>query len=396
MRIIIIDSTLHGPIIGGAQTILSDLLKGLCQNGHEVHLIANAILDNRIEKGIRESGAIIHTNIWKNNLILEDAANLLASWVNKVKPDIYVISVSWGIGWLALPFLDSGIATFTIAHSNNDAFYFPARHYKNFLTDVIGVSHEICKKYVSVSGIEEEKIHWIPYGIRASASLPDTNNNNVLSLVFVGRLEETDKRISDVIAIIKKVEQKGIKYKFLIVGDGTRYEHIQTELAAEIASQKVHLKGWLTSDEVLDILQQSDVFVLTSSSEGFSISLIEAMANGCCPVVTDIPSGSVQLIKSNNNGYLLPVGDIEGFADKLENLSKNREILNKIRLAAWETGKEFSIDKMVKSYLEIFSKGVQKTLTNKRMPDPSFPIMESCKSKFPKWMRKIKMQLTKQ
>lgn len=393
MKIVFVDTTLPGPVIGGAQTFLPGLLRGLHERGHEVHLVSNGIPDKRVAQPIAEGFVALHTQLWKNNILVEDAARTFAQWVNKLQPDIYVVSVSWEIGWLALPHIASTIATFTIAHSNNDAFYFPARHYKRFLTKAIGVSHEICNKYTSIAGILPEAVHWIPYGIRAAVSLPARISENVLNLIFVGRLEEPDKRISDVVLIIKKLEEVKRNYKFRIIGDGSRFAHIKNELSTEIQSERVLLTGWLESDEVLNLLQQSDVFILTSSSEGFSISLIEAMANGCCPVVTDIPSGSVQLIENNTNGYLLAVGDIDGFADKLRYLAKHPEILAAMRKSAWETGKPYSIDKMVDSYLDYFEKGIEAAIANPRQPVADFPIMESCRSGYPRWLRVLKIKI---
>ena len=392
MRIVIVDTTLQGPLIGGAQTFLPFLIKGLYAKGHEVHLVANDKPDKRIEKQITESGAIMHSRLWKRNTLVEDAAPIFANWVNNLYPDIYLISVSADIGWVVLPYLDPAIATFTIGHSNKDAFYYPSRHYKNFLTETIGVSHEICRKYNFIAGIDKSKIHWIPYGIKPSVYLPDRMNTDVLKLIFVGRIEEVDKRISDVVAIIKKLEEKKINYQFRIIGDGSRFEQIKKELVTEIYNKKVHLTGWCKGDEVLNFLQQSDIFILTSSSEGFSISLIEAMANGCCPVVTDIPSGSVQLIKNEINGYLINVGDIDAFAIRILYLAEHHEALNKMRNAAWETGRNFSIDKMVDAYLDCFVKGIATLRSSPRKSDAHFPLIESCRSKYPRWLRILKIK----
>ena len=391
MKVVIVDTTVQGPLIGGAQTFLPDFLKGLVNNNHEVHLLAVGQLDSKVASQILASGAYVHSNLVKKNQLPSDSALILAKWVNNLDPDIYLISVSPDIGWLALPYLSPSIATLAIGHSNADAFYLPAEHYRSFISGVVGVSDEICTKYHSIGGIKKNLIHWIPYGIHPSASLPERKGKEVLNLIFVGRLEEGDKRISDVAEIVKRLDENGHSFHFRIVGDGSRLEMLQKVLQPQIEKGKVELTGWKNRDEVLLYLQQTDIFILTSSSEGFSISLVEAMANGCCPVVTDIPSGSIQLIKDDINGYLVNVGDIDSFVKIIIALDKDRIHLQTLRNNAWKTGREYSIEKMVTNYEQVFKASIEESKKNPRKMDFSYPVMPSCRSKYPKWLRRLKV-----
>ncbi len=393
MKIVIAETILDSSIIGGGSLYLPGLMKGLVSRGHEVHLVLKGIPNPRIAEFIYESGAVVHIKPWKKRGIVTDLAPMLADWINQMKPDVYMVSASYDIGWLALPLLDTKIATVVVAHSNTDNFYFPVRHYSDFITYAIGVSDEICNKFNKVSKMPEERIEWIPYGIKPAVSLEERITAGKLTIVFAGRMEEYQKKISDVKEIIKKIATAGIRYHFKLIGDGTMYEPIKEELAVEIGKGNVEMPGWIAGEKVLEAFQESDVFILTSSSEGFSISLIEAMANGCCPVVTDIPSGSIQLIKSGSNGYLIPVGDIETFREKLGYLSDHRDELQRMRTAAWETGKKYSIDRMVESYIACFDKGVEYLKLHPRNMNQQFPVMDSCRSKYPAWLRRIKLYL---
>jgi hypothetical protein len=106
MKIVIVDTTIHGPLIGGAQTFLPTLMRGLKERDHEVHLVAKDVPDKKIERHIKESGAVVHTGLWKKNALVEDNTPFFANWINTLKPDIYLISVSADIGWTVLPYLD--------------------------------------------------------------------------------------------------------------------------------------------------------------------------------------------------------------------------------------------------------------------------------------------------
>jgi glycosyltransferase involved in cell wall biosynthesis len=386
---------MDGSSFGGAHTFLFKVMEGLHERGIEVHFITKGKLVARTALYIETSGVHFHNNLWPESILVEDAAPVLAEWMETLNPDVYVVSVSPDIGWIVLPYLAPHIATCSIGHNDSQTFYDPARHYGDFLTKAIGVSKEICNNYISKSGIDEEKVTWIPYGVESDKTGPsrgDLNGSQPLSLVYVGRLEEEQKRSSDLIRIIHLLAEKQINFHFKVIGDGPLFPEFEKQLAPEIARGRVQLTGWLKNDEMMKHLCQSDVFVLTSAYEGFCISLVEAMANGCCPVVTNIDSGNKQLVANGINGFLIPVGDIAGFAEKIELLSSQPSVLFELRQKSWEIGKSYSVARMVDAYYDCFIKAIAEAQRNPRQRDPSFPLMESCRSKYPSWLRKIKLR----
>jgi hypothetical protein len=64
-----------------------------------------------------------------------------------------------------------------------------------------------------------------------------------------------------------------------------------------------------------------------------------------------------------------------------------------MRMAAWETGREYGIDRMVDNYVSCFERAIEDARANPRTPDPAFPLMESCRSKYPLWLRRVKARL---
>lgn len=311
MKVVFLDTTLNSTLVGGAQTFLHKILAGLNSRGIEVHLVTKGEPKSKTALNIENAGGIFHNNVWSKSLLTEDAAPVLAKWLEDLKPDIYVVSVSPDIGWVVLPHLSPEIATIAVGHNDSDSFYFPAKHYYKFLTMAFGVSEEICNKYVSRSGLRKEDVVWIPYGVESYNGPVKKNLNDTLSLVYVGRLEDEQKRASDFIKIIRELTRRQIDFNFKIMGDGPLRLKIEEELSDEISKGTVEVLGWLNSSDLMENLRKADIFLLASNYEGFCISLIEAMANGCCPIVTDIESGNKQLVTDNKNGFIVPVGGIE-------------------------------------------------------------------------------------
>lgn len=392
MKIVFVDTTMDGWIVGGAHTSLVQLMTGLVGREHEVHFISKGAPLAKSASNILESGAVIHTDFWDDSKFVEEAAPVVAGWINQLSAEVFVISVSPDLGWTVLPHLDPAIATLTIGHNDEETFYEPVRHYKDFLTRAVGVSAEICRHYRDDCGVADERVDWIPYGVQTNDDAPFANDGP-LKLIYVGRFDEGQKRISDVVRIIRRLADNALDFTFDLIGDGNEMAMVRRELSDEIASGRVTVHGWLAGPEVLEFMRRSDVFVLASAFEGFCISLIEAMANGCCPVVTDIKSGNKQLVQDGESGFVVPIGDIDAFVDRIKSLAANRTHLFEMRLAAWETGKQYSVRRMVDNYEQCFEKAIADTHSNPRTPDVNFPLMPSCQSKYPLWLRRMKKHL---
>jgi glycosyltransferase involved in cell wall biosynthesis len=160
-------------------------------------------------------------------------------------------------------------------------------------------------------------------------------------------------------------------------------------------AEYVEFTGWLSPEKVKAKLRTLDVFLLLSDYEGLPVALLEAMAHGVVPVVTRIESGNTQLVRDGENGLVLPVGDMTSFAIRLESLAIDREALAAFKRAAWETSKQYSIEKMADNYATAFTEVAQRVSTRPEREGvgANYPVMNSCRSKYPFWLRRIKQRV---
>ena len=102
-------------------------------------------------------------------------------------------------------------------------------------------------------------------------------------------------------------------------------------------------------EEARQIYSRSQVWVMASQSEGFSIPVLEAMACGCCVVATNC-GGTREMIVNGENGFLVPVGDPHAIVKKVELLLGDAELRTRMRHHAERTARQFnwetSIDKL--------------------------------------------------
>lgn len=99
-------------------------------------------------------------------------------------------------------------------------------------------------------------------------------------------------------------------------GDDTYVAELQALIDELGVSERVRLCG--RSDNMHGELMEHDAFVMSSDFEGMPNALAEAMAVGLVCVSTDCKTGPRDLIKDGENGFLVPVGDVDAMADKIK------------------------------------------------------------------------------
>jgi glycosyltransferase involved in cell wall biosynthesis len=289
--------------------------------------------------------------------------------------------------------------TVAVAQNDVESFYAPLRHYRPFLDCAVGVSREIHRKIVTDCGVAPTRAKHIPYGVRSltpaqvSARISTRLPGSPLRIGYVGRLEQGQKRIFDLIPLLASLQRRAVDFTCDVVGDGGDRERLVRGVEALRLTRRPRFWGWLDGSAVRERLGELDVFVLLSSVEGLPIALLEAMAEGVVPVVTKIASGCPDVVQDGVNGFSEPVGDSEAFANRIQWLAENVEELARMRRAAWETASEYSTDRMVAAYASLLEAGSQ---AGERAPKPSgyYPVMPSCRSRYPRWLRAMKALLT--
>ena len=399
MHVVIVDTTFTTPPTGGAHTFLVDLSAALVRRGARVSIATQPGPDQEIGRALREGGAEVLMNVWQRRHLPEEKALRLANWVNQERPDVYVISASPDVGWLALPLLDNSIATFTIAHNDVGAFYEPLKHYHPFVDCAVGVSEAIHQKIIRDCVVPGERARHIPYGVQptsfAGLSKRDRDAAAPLALGYVGRIVQEQKRVMDFVPLVRELAQRNVPFQLQVIGDGPDRSELEGRLEATGVAEHVEFTGWLSPEKVKAELDTLDVFLLLSDYEGLPVALLEAMAHGVVPVVTRIESGNAQLVRDGENGFVLPVGDMASFAGRLESLAGNREVLAALARAAWETSKQYSIERMVENYATAFAEVGQGVSARRERAgvDANYPVMNSCRSKYPFWLRRIKQRV---
>jgi glycosyltransferase involved in cell wall biosynthesis len=192
---------------------------------------------------------------------------------------------------------------------------------------VVAVSDRLATYLQRTLGIPATRIRTIPNGVdvdrfkpgpapaevRASLGIPA----GATVIGSVGRLEPVKAydRLVEACARIRRSRAVRGPVHVVLCGDGTQRSALR-DLAARLGvGDAVHLPGW--TDRPAELYRVLDVFALTSTSEGASISLLEAMACGVAPIVTDV-GANAEILGSELAGQVVPTWDADAFLRTME------------------------------------------------------------------------------
>ncbi len=184
--------------------------------------------------------------------------------------------------------------------------------------DRIAVISPMVQHVLTQEGFCQDKIVVVGNGVNVE-DYPFSVNKTPCSLIYVGRLTEL-KRVSSLVESISMVRAIFPEVKLHIVGDGPKHEEVRRKIEALHLSQNVSMHGYVPEREKIELLSSCAVYVSNSIFEGFGIPLVEAMASGTVPVVSDI-EGHRFVFQNGNVGYL--VKNVEEMTTKITDLLSN-------------------------------------------------------------------------
>ncbi|MDB4984858.1 MAG: glycosyl transferase group 1 [Myxococcaceae bacterium] len=114
-------------------------------------------------------------------------------------------------------------------------------------------------------------------------------------------------------------------------------------------------------DKIKDIYAQCDVWLCGSTSEGFNLPALEAMA--CrCPVVSTAAGGPIDFIKDGVNGYLVPVNDVDGLADRMKKVLRLQNAdWKKMSDGAYDTATSYTWDDATDLFEAALERAIERT-----------------------------------
>lgn len=207
-------------------------------------------------------------------------------------------------------------------------------HYNEFLTRVFRVcdlihcvSHDIRVRCIALGALPE-KVQVNYNGINTDKFKPSTDarkaEKSAIKLITVGALMWR-KGVMLQLLIVKSLVERGLSCELQVIGQGEDFAGLRYYVELLGIEDYVTFLGRKDQPEVIQLLQQADIYLSTSAAEGLANSVLEASATGL-PVVAFDCEGMHEVIVANESGFIVPFGRLELFADKVVLLAEDKSL----------------------------------------------------------------------
>lgn len=163
-----------------------------------------------------------------------------------------------------------------------------------------------------------------------------------------------NKDYEHALVAIRKAVDAGADLRFDLIGEGADRQHLVFTIDDLGLTDRVRLLGRCTPTQIAHELQHADVFLHTSSSEGISNAVLEAMASGL-PIVTTEAGGMREAVRDGIDGLIVKVRDTEATAAALTRLASDAALRSRMGASARaRIEADFRLDQQIAAFRDMF------------------------------------------
>lgn len=249
----------------------------------------------------------------------------------------------------------------------NKKYQLLRRLLKPFIHQYVALSKEAVVYLTDKIKVKENSIHHICNGVDIDKFTPNKNRARLPesfatndSLIFgtVGRLAQVKNQtllVSAFITLWQQQSQLQDKLKLVIIGDGLLLPQLERMVALAGAEQAVWFAG--RRDDVAQLMQQLDIFVLPSLAEGISNTLLEAMASGLPYIATNVGGNADLVLSQHAQSHIVNVTDEQQLIKSMaQYLNAPEQLVKDSDLVREHCVKNFSLEVMVGKYHQLYQK----------------------------------------
>ena len=237
----------------------------------------------------------------------------------------------------------------SIVHFHCDAQkYTQAKYKRYFLKKILQVTDEALvlnrENKVFLNGICSVKVTAVPNFIDDDFVINQDKaiSDSIRKAVFVGYVQPA-KGVREIYELAKKFE--GIKFE--LVGE------VRADVKEWEKPHNLVLLGQKARHEIIKALDEADVFVFPTYSEGFSIALLESMSRGL-PCITT-PAGANEEMLEGKGGIVVPIGDVAFLENALESM---QDMAIRREMSMWNVQKvrrEYTVSAVMKKFVKMYT-----------------------------------------
>ncbi len=293
----------------------------LLVSGNSVDFCETKVLDFGLKNPI---------TIWKT---IKRLQNIIAQF----KPDIIHVHQANSFGYITAK-ANKGKIPQVLTIWGSDVLLLPKKSaiHKRIVQTALKGAHQITADASFIQRNVTELIghhhfHTANFGIDLPALDIDLEKKE--NIVYSNRLHNDLYNIDRIIEGFAKFYENQNDWKLIVAGRGSKTDELKQLAAEKLPKMAYEFVGFVDYDTNMSYYQRASIYVSIPSSDGTSVSLLEAMACGAIPVVSDLPANH-EWITSGKNGIVLKkdVADALNAAQKLDHVylaAENNAIIEK-------------------------------------------------------------------
>jgi len=167
-----------------------------------------------------------------------------------------------------------------------------------------------------------------------------------MAVGFLGRLVK-EKGLDVFASVVTELRARGVAHRVVVVGEGPAREWFASQVPGAIFA------GFQSGDDLGRAVASMDVFFNPSVTETFGNVTLEAMAAGV-PVVAARATGAVDLLEPGVTGFLVPPGDIAGYADAIARIVSDRALRQRMGAAGHSAAAGYRWERVGEDVLGVY------------------------------------------
>ncbi len=216
---------------------------------------------------------------------------------------------------------------------------------KSIMGQTIKAKNKLC---TVMGGIDLQRFRDVEKGkfLRSTFAVPKEH-------ALVGNVSgiTTHKDYYTFVDTVVELEESSLPATYFIVGDGPENEKIKSYVASKGLENRIHFTGFIP--EVLPVLKELDVLLMTSKTEGLGTTILDAFA--CeVPVVSTEAGGIPEIVKHHETGLTAGVGDSKYLAELVEKMLDDKKLQQDICRAAMDSLPKYTIERMATETLDVY------------------------------------------
>ncbi len=378
---IVMDFRKFDGVVGGVEKGVVRITEYVAGKGHQVIMLSkrNRISDvKKIFEGVPNITFIplpvtMHSmsfkNAWIDSVDIQDIAE-------REKADVIHFPYNWSFPFrkkIPSVLTIHDVIPFTFREAmgpcRNLFLYKPGIRKASRLNDVIVTVSEFSKQdIIKKVGVPPEKIEVIPNGLREPSKPDEAIEKKIESkfdlrngfILNVGGIHERKNIARLVHAFSKLVNQHRYPGKLLITGSisGAPYQRKMKNLCDTAVKEagmeeKIVFTGFISDEELDNLLMRADFLIYPSLYEGFGIPILEAMQMGT-PVITSNITGTREV--AGDAAVLIDPYDVDKMAEEMSRLLVDKKLREELSRKGKEKASSYSWKRTAEEYLELYEK----------------------------------------